>query len=38
MAWLKVWPSFDSLPPEPSFKDLHKKMNLDQLQGIVWSA
>ena len=30
MAWLKVWPSFDSLRSEPRFKELLKKMNLDK--------
>jgi hypothetical protein len=30
MAYLKVWPIFDSLRPEPRFKGLLKKMNLDK--------
>jgi serine/threonine protein kinase/tetratricopeptide (TPR) repeat protein len=29
MGWLKVWPNFDSLRPEPRFQALLKKMNLE---------
>jgi serine/threonine-protein kinase len=29
IAWLNVWPIFDSLRPEPRFKELVKKLNLD---------
>jgi serine/threonine protein kinase len=30
MAWLKVWPVFDSLRAEPRFQAMLKKMNLDE--------
>jgi len=30
MAWLKVWPVFDSLRSEPRFQAVLKKMNLDK--------
>ncbi len=29
MGWLRVWPVFDSLRPEPRFQALLKKMNLE---------
>jgi tetratricopeptide (TPR) repeat protein len=30
LAFLKVWPVFDSLRSEPRFQELLKKMNLDK--------